>query len=551
MKRVLICLLMAALLIGSSACAQALDMQVSRTDGVGLPVSVWEKSDGQKYLFLPAYMDGQTLSLTYSGADSVSVMDMPLSNGAVTDIIAGGMKLRVVAGKKTENVIVMASRNLPAVHITTASGNLDYIHEKKGNKEKGAMMIVTADGETDFSEEIDQIKGHGNATFVYEKKSYQVKLDKKASLLGMDKGKTYVLLANQHENSFVRNRMTFDIARELGLNYTSEARSVDLYINGEYRGSYLLCDKVGISSGSVDITDSEDAIEFANEEYIDRGGESEPYGTNKYEKGTYKGAHWPKEPEDITGGYLFELEYEQRYADEVSGVVTPRGQAVVVKSPEEMTKAQGEYVNALLGSFERAIFAADGVDAQTGKHYTEIADFDSLVRKYMIEEVCRNYDANKSSQYFYKDSDEIDPFIYAGPVWDYDSAWGNFAKEGSMDLASPKGLSTAQKGFSYSWWPALYKQKDFAAEVRSVYDQQLRPILEIIVGDREEEAEIGIVSLDTYAQELDASAQMNFARWRVLNNRVRAVKTGADYEENIEYLRSWIKERMAYLDQNW
>lgn len=551
MKRIGLFMLTLMLFFAGVSCAQAFEMQVSRADGIGAPVSVWEKSDGQKYLFLPAYMDGQTLMLSYQDADSVSVNEMPLSSGSVTDIICGGMELTVSRGKKKESVIVMASRNLPAVHITTKSGSLDYIHEKKGNKEKGEMMIVTADGEIDFEKEIDQIKGHGNATFVYEKKSYQVKLDKKDSLLGMDKGKTYVLLANQHENSFVRNRMTFDIARALGLGYTSEARSVDLYINQEYRGSYLLCDKVAISSGSVDVTDSEDAIEFANEEYIDRGGKSTPYGSNAYARGTYKGAAWPREPEDITGGYLFELEYEQRYADEVSGVVTRRGQAVVVKSPEEMSAAQGEYVNALLNSFERAIFAPDGIDSETGRHYSEIADFDSLVRKYMIEETCRNYDANKSSQYFYKDSDSVDPFIYAGPVWDYDSAWGNFAKEGSMDLASPKGLSAAQKGFSYSWWPALYKQADFAGEVRSVYDAQLRPILEVIVGEREEEAGSGIVSLDTYAKELQASAEMNFARWRVLNNRVRAVKTGATYEENIEYLRQWIKDRMAFLDTAW
>lgn len=550
MKRMLVFLL-TALFVGIASCAAAFEMQVSRADGVGMAVSVWEKSNGQKYLFLPAYMEGQSLTLEYSGVDSVKAGEMPLSSGTQTDIISGGMNLTVKAGKETESVIVMASANLPAVHLTTESGNLDHIHKKKGNKEKGAMLIVTAGGEVDFDQEIDQIKGHGNATFVYEKKSYQVKLDKKASLLGMDKTKNFVLLANQHENSFVRSRMTFDIARELGLAYTSESRSVDLYINGEYRGSYLLCDKVGISSGSVDITDSEDAIELANEEYIDRGGKSEPYGSNRYEKGTYKGAAWPKEPEDVTGGYLFELEYQERYPDEVSGVVTARGQAVVVKSPEEMSRAQGEYVNQLLNSFERAIFAGDGVDAKTGKHYTEIADFDSLVRKYMIEETCRNYDANKSSQYFYKDSDSVDPFIYAGPVWDYDSAWGNFAKEGNMDLASPKGLSTAKQGFSYSWWPALYKHKEFAAEVRRVFDAQLRPILEIIVGEREAQEGSAIASLDTYAEELEASAEMNFVRWRVLNNQVRAVKTGANYEENIEYLRNWIKERMAYLDKNW
>ena len=83
--------------------------------------------------------------------------------------------------------------------------------------------------------------------------------------------------------------------------------SVDLYVNGEYRGSYLLCDKVTIASGSVDITESEEAIEEANEAYIERGGEPEAYGTNEYEAGTCKGVNWPREPEDVTGGFLFEL----------------------------------------------------------------------------------------------------------------------------------------------------------------------------------------------------------------------------------------------------
>ena len=49
--------------------------------------------------------------------------------------------------------------------------------------------------------------------------------------------------------------------------------------------------------------------------------------------------------------------------------------------------------------------------------------------------------------------------------------------------------------------------------MREVYDSELRPILEVIVGDREEEAGSAIVSLDTYAAELEASAQMNFVRF--------------------------------------
>lgn len=530
-----------------AVCAQV-QMEVRRADGVGSSVGIWEKGSGRHYLFLPAYMEGQALEIALSGTESVSLGETVLSNGETTTALVEGARMTVAKDKS--RITVMQSRNLPAVHLTTKSGSLSHIHRKKGNKEKGTIQIVTASGEIAYEGKLDTIKGHGNATFVYEKKSYQIKLEDKAAFLGMNKGKSYVLLANQHENSLVRNRLTFDLARALDLPYTPECRSVDLYVNGEYRGSYLLCDKVNISSGSVDITESEDALEFANEAFVERGGKPEPYGRNTYKEGTYKGAEWPREPEDVTGGFLFELEYSQRYQEETSGVVTERGQAIVVKEPEEMSRAQGKYARNLLESFDRAIFSSNGVDKESGKHYTEIADFDSLVRKYMIEEVSKNYDGNKSSQYFYKDSDAVDPLLYAGPVWDYDSAWGNYANKNRTKVAGPQDLSIARNGSDYSWWPALYRQEDFKTEVRRVYDSVLRGMLETVIGEREA-GESVVTSLDAYEAELAASANMNFTRWRVLNHETRAIKTGASFEENIEYLRTWIKERMAYLDQSW
>lgn len=547
MKKKILAVFFAMLMI--TACAFADALYVRRADGVGGRVGLFTGSDYKTYLFLPAYMDGQELELALDGYTAALIGDDELADGDATNALTNGAALTLLRGKRGTNVIVMAG-SLPAIHLTTESGNLDYIHAKKGNKEAGDMQIIAADGTVDYDLPIDSIKGHGNATFVYEKKSYQVKLEKKAPLLGMDESKSYVLLANQHENSLLRNRITFELADALDLPYTPDCRSVDLFVNGEFRGSYLLADKVGISGGSVDIVELEKEIEALNEEFLDRGGEPEAYGRLSYQKGTYKGAVWPKEPEDVTGGYLFELEYEQRYVDEASGVVTEKGQAVVVKSPELMTQSQGEYVNNLLNSFERAICAADGVDPQTGVHYTDLADFDSLVRKYMIEETSKNYDGNKSSQYFFKDSDEEDELIYAGPVWDYDSAWGNYAPEGRPKVASPQELTVANGGENYSWWPALSKQDDFAAGVSKVYTQELRPLLEVLIGDADA-GETGLRALDAYAAELDASAQMNFARWRVLNNKGREMRTGATYEENIDYLKNWIRERMKVLDGAW
>lgn len=549
MKRMMAFMLFALMTL-CAAFAAADALYVSREDGVGVQAVSFTGTDYKTYLFLPAYMAEQTLEVHLEGYDALVVGDEEIRDGETTGSIAGGQTITLKKGKRETAVSVM-SGSLPAVHLQTESGNLDYIHKKKGNKEKADMMIVMPDGTVDYDAPIAQMKGHGNATFVYEKKSYQVKLEKKASLLSMDESKTFVLIANQHENSLLRNRITFELADALELPYTPDCRSVDLFVNGEFRGSYLLADKIGISSGSVDVVELEKETEKLNEAFLDRGGEPEAYGKNGYQKGTYKGGVWPKEPEDVTGGYLFELEYEQRYADEVSGVVTERGQAIVVKSPEWMGEAQGEYVNNLLNSFERAIFAEDGVDAKTGMHYTDLADFDSLVRKYMIEETCKNYDGNKSSQYFFKDTDEEDEMIYAGPVWDYDSAWGNYAPEGRPKVAGPQGMTVAEGGESYSWWPALSRQNDFAAEVKDVYAEELRPLLCVLIGDAPETEELQIRSLDSYAKELDASAQMNFKRWRVLNHSSREMKTGATYEENIEYLRDWIRERMRVLDAAW
>ena len=542
-------LLTACMLMMQTACAHALS--VRRADGVGGSVAVWTREKGKSYLFLPAYMQGQALLVSYDGERSVRLGGDVIADGGQTNAICADADLRMNVKGIERQIVVMQSGNIAAIHLTTQSGKLDYIHKRKGNRESGAMQIVTAEGIVDCDVPLEYIKGHGNATFTYEKKPYQIKLEKKASLLGMEAGKRYVLLANQHENSLLRNRITLDLARGLGLRFTSECRPADLYVNGEYRGSYLLCDKVDVGAGSVEITSGDDALEWVNEAYLERGGEPEKFGRSDYEPGRYKGVRWPKEPEDLTGGYLFELEYRDRYEDETSGLVTERGQAVVVKSPGEMGMAQGRYAYELLNSFERAIFAPDGTDSETGKHYTQIADRESLVRKYMIEEASKNYDGNNSSQYFYKDSDQADPLLYAGPVWDYDSAWGNYAKKGAEKEAEPQALRIAKEGYRYSWWPALYAQEDFAARVREVYGSELRPMLEVLTGACEPWEGCAVRPLEEYADELAASAEMNFARWRIFNSPSRAIQTGEDYEENIAYLRAWIEARAAFLDSAW
>ena len=541
--------LILALFLMVTAAAGAETFTVRRADGVGGEATSIKTASFGWYLFLPAYMKG--VPLTVEMKDSVKLQgDAGSYPSGSTITLSGGETLRTIHGNNTDTIHVMAG-SLKAMHLTTAKGGLARVQADKSHKEKADLVALSPAGEVLWSGELKNMKGHGNATFQFKKKSYQIQFKNKTDILGLPAQKKFILLANQHENSLLRNRITFDLARGAGLRYTPSSESVDLFVNGEYLGCYLLCNKVTVSSGSVDVLDAEEMIEAANPELAEREVIPSAYGSRTAQKNTYKGVSWPEEPEDVTGGFLIQLEYDKRYVDDPSGVVTAKGQSIIVKSPEYMTKAQGEYLSGLLNSFERAIFARDGVDPKSGRHYSDIADRDSLVRKYMAEEISKNYDGNKSSQFFYKDSDDVDPLLYAGPVWDYDSAWGNYAGEGRLDIAAPEGLGVGGIITEHGWWAAMAHRDDFAAEVSRLWQTVYRPMLQVLTGDLAPWDGCAVQPLAKMAAELDDSAQMNFKRWHILNASNRAVKTGASYAENIEYLTGWIRERIAFLDTKW
>lgn len=503
------------------------------------------EDDGQYYLFLPAAADAGTLEVHC--AAEVRLDGEVVPPGGTTDAFAPGVEVPVQVGENSYSVRVMQSAKIPAMFIHTENGSLEAIHADRNHRETGEMRLVDADGIEIYDGALRQLKGRGNATFEYPKKSFQLKLEDKADLLGMGKARTWVLLANYGDYSLLRNRLTYDLARAAGLAYTPEGRNVDLYVDGEYRGNYLLAEKVEIDPERVDIFDLEEATEAANERPL---AEYAAYGSKKSRENTEKGHQIPNNPPDITGGYLLELDYPVRYGREASGFVTRRGQSVVIKSPEFASEAQVGYIRSLMQGLETALRAEDGIDPRSGKHYTDIVDLDSFVRKYLVEEVVKNYDGNKSSLYFYKPADAVSTKLFAGPVWDYDSSLGNFAKDHNPQFASPTivdiGTDTAKKSYLF---PAAYRRPDFYQEAVRTYHQVFVPILETLLGEGAGDGDLR--SIDQMAAELEASAAMNQARWPIFIRGSHPVDTGDTFQENIEYLKDFIAGRTAFLSETW
>ena len=152
--------------------------------------------------------------------------------------------------------------------------------------------MLNVEGEPIYDGKLEQIKGRGNSTWqLADKKPYQIKLKKKTDLLESgdvsNKNKTWVLLANAFDGSSMRNMISCSLARDIGVKSSVEFRPVDLYYDGEYRGTYLLTEKVQINAGRVDIANLEEENEEVNEdEPVTRDVEGlNSYGPNEVYRG--------------------------------------------------------------------------------------------------------------------------------------------------------------------------------------------------------------------------------------------------------------------------
>lgn len=443
----------------------------------------------------------------------------------------------IPADIEPSSIVWMYSENIPAVFIDTESGTSDGINSDKNYKEPGNISVLEADGTTGLELPLTYIKSRGNTSFTeFEKKPYQIKLADAAPLLGMDSAKKWIFISNSTDPTLLRNALSRNLAERLGLAQSEEGVFVDLYLNGEYAGNYYVVEKIEIKENRLNITDLEKTTEIENNET----------DLSHYETAwtdTTKAKQIPDDPDDITGGYLIERDFDDRFLKEVenngSYFITDARESFILRSPEYASENQIAYIDEYVQNVENAILSSNGTDGTTGKHYTKLIDLDSFVRKYLLEEVTANYDGGVASSYFYKDIDSVSDKLYAGPGWDYDVTWGNAPAYLGHISSSPDRLTRlAAHSDSSVWFSALYEKPEFYNGLTACYQNEISGYLLTLAED----------VLPQLAAMTDASAAMDRTRWKeqyVLNEDI------ADREEEIAFLYNYIIKRKTFLDKAW
>lgn len=398
-------------------------------DSVTKTIRPWYDDAGKWYFFLPSYAAEEN-SVLCCGGTGYTLQGTPLSGGESPLSFETGKEYRLerrgLLSDLNTTVVFLRSENVASMYIDTQSGSMTKIHRNKDNKEHINIAIYGENGQLMYCADryADTISGHGNTTWGISKKPYNIELSSPSGLLGMPEACKWVLLANAIDETNLRNKIVLDAAERAGLQWTPECEYLDLFINGEYTGLYLLTEKIETGTNKVN-TDPQSGV-LVSQTYA----------------GRRKGA--------------FRLE---------------SGRVFYAVSPKTLSDTEKDKVIGHMQDAENAIAAQD---------WEEYIDGESWAKKSLLEECFGNGDI--ASLYMYWD--DTDERIHAGPAWDYDNAIGNTFWV-SVHVINPHSFSIGivpnGKTDQKSWACLLYRSESFRELCRQEYADTLGPILEALI----------------------------------------------------------------------
>ena len=348
----------------------------------------------------------------------------------------------------------------------------------------GDTWIDGGRGFDDFEESPMKIRGRGNSTWEFPKKPFQMKLDDKAEFLGMPKDKKWLFLAEYADKTMLRNKIAYEMGYISNLDWTPQARFAEVFINGEYNGTYNVTQKVEESNNRVALGDT---------------------------------------------GYLLELDQLERLDfDDVYFESTATDKFIVnIKEPSlEYDSEQYSYIVNLIGDFESALFGANFTSESNG--YRQYIDIDSFVDWFLISEITKNVD----SMFFSSIYLNVIPGeqIKMGPLWDFDLAFGNVDY---ADSRYPEGWWVKYN----PWYERLFQDPYFVAKVKERFEY-FNNNQDLIINKIDSYSE----QLKWAQEENDDKWQtMGVFVWP---NPV----VFDTYQEEVDNMKSWYSTRMSWLE---
>ncbi len=372
------------------------------------------------------------------------------------------------------------------------------------------------------------IEFRGSSSQWFPKKSYGFEFvdsanqEIKRSILGMPEESDWILSASFTDKSLMNNMMAYDFYRKMG-HFATRTKYVDLVIDDEYQGIFILMEKIKQDNNRVNIA------------------KLEPIDTSDI---------------DVTGGYIFKIDKFTAgtgagWNSHIPPVSNPNGQLIYFQydypNPKYITKKQESYIQEFVKEFEDTLYYGELQLRNSG--WRKYADEISFIHYLLLNEFSRNTDGYRLSTYLFKSKDKKDSIgkLSIGPPWDYDIAFGNINYCRGQDVtgwAYDFGLSCSGDGFQIPfWWSRMLEDTLFVNQLQCEYRQLRRTIW----------SDSAIVQyIDSTQSAISESVKANFNLWPILGlyiwpnpNPLPTTIVG-----EINELKDWMLRRLDWLDIN-
>lgn len=427
---------------------------------------------------------------------------------------------------KTINCLPIDSTNLPLVKINTNGQTIP-----DGFRIVADMEIIYngpnainhyLDPANNYNNKIS-IEKRGSSSQMFPKKSYSFETqdilgnNNNVSLIDLPVENDWVLYAPYSDKSLMRNVLTYKLGKEMMV-YAPRTQFCEVLLNDEYIGIYVLTEKIKRDNDRVDI---------AKLDADDLAGDS------------------------LTGGYIVKIDkitggsnigWTSPYAP-TNGPTEQINFLFHYPKDNDIQPAQAAYIENYITNFENALNGPNFEDPIIG--YTPFIKDKSFIDFFILNELSKNVDGYRISSFLYKDKESKGGKLKMGPLWDFNIAFGNSNYcDGELTTGWQKDFNnTCQSGNMVPfWWNRLLQDTTFANKLKCRWeDKRSGPLhLDSIYN-----------TIDSFATYLNAAQQRNFITWNTLGTYIWPNNyVGNTYQEEINYLKSWISFRLNWMDNN-
>lgn len=376
---------------------------------------------------------------------------------------------------------------------------------------------------------------------LFEKKSYGIETrdaadeDIELEVLGFPEEEDWILNGPYSDKTLLRNVLIYQISNEMG-RYAPRTRFVELQINGSYLGVYAFMEKIKRDGDRVDL----ETLTTAD-----------------------------SNPDLITGGYILKIDKtsgdtdnddwpgDQAYSEFLGfrSDFDPNGNRINIppygpkQGPEtyflyeypkntNITSAQKAYIQQYISDFESALLGDNFSIGQ--RTYLDYMDRDSFVDFFLLNELSANPDGYRLSTFMHKDRGGK---LAMGPIWDFNLAFGNDGRSQTQSwIYRYNEIAPSDLWLVHFWWNRLMEDPEFKDAIKARWNA-LKPSL--LNSNRIN------AMIDTHVQLLDQNGALgrNYDKWRVIGVPLPFNSfVGASYEEEIQYTKNWINDRINWMD---